>query len=69
MSLPARQQRLLDRFEQSLHACDPHLMSMFAIFTKLTNDEEMPGLEELESRSSPLWGWVTRLAMSTDAPS
>jgi hypothetical protein len=30
MSLPARQQRVLDQIEHSLHACEPHLKSMFA---------------------------------------
>jgi Protein of unknown function (DUF3040) len=35
MSLPACQQRVLDRVEQSLYACDPRLRSKFAIFTKL----------------------------------
>jgi hypothetical protein len=62
MSLPACQQRVLDRIEQSLHACDPRLRSKFAIFTKLTRAEEMPRLEELESRSLPPWGWLKRLA-------
>jgi len=38
MSLPARQQQVLDRIEDSLHACDPRLRSMFAIFTKLTRE-------------------------------
>jgi hypothetical protein len=64
MSLPARQQRVLDRIESPLHACDPYLRSMFAIFTKLTSDEEMPRLEELKSRSLPLPGWLKRLARS-----
>jgi hypothetical protein len=61
MSLPARQQRVLERMERSLHACDPRLRSMFAIFTKLTRDEEMPRQEELERRSLPPFGWLTRL--------
>jgi len=38
MSLPARQQQVLDRIEDSLHACDPRLRSMFAIFTELTRE-------------------------------
>jgi len=57
MSLPARQQRVLDRIERSLHVCEPHLTSMFAVFTKLTGDEEMPRLEELRPRSLPFPGW------------
>lgn len=60
MSLPARQQRVLDRIEHSLPICEPHLNSMFAIFTKLTGDEDMPGLEALDARSLPFPGWRKR---------
>ena len=60
MSLPARQQRVLDRIEHSLHVCEPHLKSMFAVFTKLTGDEEMPRLEELRPRPLPFPGWRKR---------
>jgi len=56
MSLPARQQRALDRIEYSLHVCEPHPKSMFAIFTKLTGGEEMPRPEELQPRSLPFPG-------------
>jgi hypothetical protein len=35
MSLPACQQRVLDRIKQSLHARDHGLISKFAIFAKL----------------------------------
>ena len=61
MTLPACQQRVLDRVERSLHACDPRLRSMFAIFTKLTSADEMPRLEQLESRRLPLPDWLRRL--------
>ena len=47
MSLPASQQRILDRIEHSLHVSDPPLRSMFAIFTKLVREEGMPLPEEL----------------------
>ena len=62
MSLPARQQRVLDRIERSLHVCEPHLRSMFALFTKLTGDEEMPRLEELRLRPLPFPGLRKRPA-------
>jgi hypothetical protein len=62
MSLPARQERVLERIEHSLQACDPPLRSMFAMFTKLARDEEMPRLEKLHAPSSPLWDWLKRLA-------
>jgi hypothetical protein len=42
MSLPACQQRVLDRIEQSLRACDARLKSKFAIITKLTR--QGPGM-------------------------
>jgi hypothetical protein len=57
MSLPARQQWVLDRIEHSLHVCEPHLKSMFAIFTKLTGDEEMPRRQELQLRPLPFPSW------------
>jgi hypothetical protein len=35
MSLPASQQRVLDRMETRLRAGEPHLASMFGIFARL----------------------------------
>jgi hypothetical protein len=61
MSLPARQERVLGRIEHSLYAGDPRLRSMFATFTKLTRGQEMPRLEQLESRLWPLRNWRQRL--------
>ena len=61
MSLPARQERILGRIEHSLHAGDPRLRSMFATFTKLTRGQQMPRLEQLESRSWPPWCWLKPL--------
>ena len=37
MSLPERQQEVLDQIEQSLHQSDPGLSSMFAGFAKLAS--------------------------------
>lgn len=50
MGLPARQRRALDRIEDSLEGSDPRLAKMFAIFGRLTRDEEMPRKEELRHR-------------------
>ena len=61
MSLPTRQERILGRMAHSLHASEPHLTSMFAIFTTLTRDENMPGLEALDASSLPHGGWRLRL--------
>jgi Protein of unknown function (DUF3040) len=43
MTLSARQQKVLDQIERSLHAADPHLRSMFTIFTRLTAQDAIPG--------------------------
>ena len=47
MSLPASQQRVLDRIEEALRRREPRLASMFAIFTRLTVHEEVPRTEAL----------------------
>jgi Protein of unknown function (DUF3040) len=39
VSLPAAQQRVLDRMEGALQASEPHLATMFAIFTRINHDE------------------------------
>ncbi len=49
MSLPARQQRALDQIEKTLLADDPRFGSLFAIFTRLTWHEAMPGIELVKS--------------------
>ena len=49
MSLPARQQHALDRIEKALLADDPPFGSRFAIFTRLTWHEAMPGIELVKS--------------------
>jgi hypothetical protein len=39
MSLPARQQRVIDNLEGALQASEPHLASMFTIFAQLHEKE------------------------------
>lgn len=48
MSLPARQRRALDRIEKTLLAGDPRFSGLFAVFTRLTWHEAMPGIELLK---------------------
>lgn len=60
MSLPASQQRILDRIEQKLRASDPRLTSLFSIFTRLTRDEDMPRIEEIKARLARFGGWAGR---------
>jgi len=60
VSLPTRQQRSLDRIERKLIASDPVLHSWFAIFARLTRDEEMPRIEEVRDRLARFGGWLAR---------
>jgi len=60
MSLPASQQRILDRIERKLRDTDPRLTSLFSIFTRLTRDEDMPRAEEIKARLARFGGWIGR---------
>jgi hypothetical protein len=50
MSLPSGQQRMLDTIEGKLAESDPRLVSLFAIFSRLTRTENMPWIEQLRAR-------------------
>ena len=52
MSLPERQQQILDQIEQVLQAADPHLKSMFAAFARLAPREAGPASEVIARRSA-----------------
>ncbi len=43
MSLPARQQRVIDQMDGTLRASEPELASMYAIFARLNADEPVSG--------------------------
>jgi len=58
MSLPACQQRVLDRIESALQRREPRLTAMFAMFTRLNTNERIPRIEHLEA--SPWWAWHRR---------
>lgn len=62
MSLPACQQRILDGIAGTLRARDPRLVSMFAIFTRLTRTEPMPINEALDASHLRLAAHRLRLA-------
>ena len=49
-SLPAGRRRTLDRIERTLVAEDPVLGLRFALFTRLTLEEDMPGAERVPGR-------------------
>jgi hypothetical protein len=66
MSLPACQQRTLDRIDTALRVREPRLASMFAIFTRLAADEETPWWERLRA---PRWpGGRLRAVVVSKAP-
>jgi hypothetical protein len=58
MSLAAREQQILDGMETALQAGETRLTSMFTIFTRLSSDEEIPGIEELAVRSRRPRSWL-----------
>lgn len=53
MGLPASQQRVLDRIEETLKHREPRLASMFALFTRLNIHERLPRIEALNPM--PWW--------------
>jgi hypothetical protein len=53
MSLPASQQRVLDRIEETLKIREPRLVAMFAMFARLNTGDGLPRTEVLES--VPWW--------------
>jgi hypothetical protein len=55
MSLPGRQQLVLDQIERILAAADPQLKSMFAAFTRLASHEDLPETEVISGRPKRRW--------------
>jgi Protein of unknown function (DUF3040) len=60
VTLPVSQQRTLDRIDRMLRDSDPRLAALFAIFTRLTRDEEIPRIEEIRARLTRIGGWIAR---------
>ncbi len=58
MGLPVGQRKHLDKIETSLRASDPRLASLFTIFTRLSQDEEMPALEQVRASAAHVWLWL-----------
>jgi hypothetical protein len=53
VSLPVSEQRVLDGIESALEGGEPRLRSMFAIFTRLTQDDGAPPTEALRAETFP----------------
>src|SRR5260370_1385048 len=51
MSLPARERRRLNGIQGALDRSDPRLASLFATFSRLTREEDMPPVERLRVRA------------------
>jgi hypothetical protein len=51
MGLPVRQRRVLERIDSALRGSDPKLTALYAIFARLTRDEEMPRVEQLRHKA------------------
>ncbi|HEX6521373.1 MAG TPA: DUF3040 domain-containing protein [Streptosporangiaceae bacterium] len=51
MSLPPRQQRILDEIEQALQGDDSRMTSMFAAFGRAARAHDMPATEVISGRS------------------
>jgi hypothetical protein len=60
VSLPASQQRTLNRIDRMLRDSDPRLVALFSIFTRLTWEEEIPRIEEIRARLARFGGWLAR---------
>jgi hypothetical protein len=52
MSLPRRQQQILNQIEQALQAADPKLKSMFAAFGRSVRAQTGPAIEAISDRPS-----------------
>ena len=50
MSLPIGQQRVLESIEGKLSESDPRLVTLFSIFTRQTQTEKMPWIEQVAIR-------------------
>lgn len=63
MGLPVRQRKALDRIERVLRGSDPALAALYAIFGRLTRDEEIPRFEQLR-HGARVWLASLRLALA-----
>jgi hypothetical protein len=61
MGLPVRQRRVLERIEVALRGSDPKLAALYAIFARLTRDEDMPRAEQLRHKALLILTTVSRM--------
>jgi hypothetical protein len=58
MGLPVRQRIKLDHLDRTLRGTDPKLAALYAIFGRLTRDEEMPRFEQLRHGLAARLAWL-----------
>ncbi len=64
MSLPRRQQVILDQMERLLHTADPRLKSMFTTFHRSVQVEAMPSSEVIIPRSPRRMLFISALVVA-----
>jgi 4-amino-4-deoxy-L-arabinose transferase-like glycosyltransferase len=58
MGLPVRQRMKLDHIDRTLRGTDPRLAALYAIFGRLTRDEEIPRFEQLRHGVMARLAWL-----------
>lgn len=58
MGLPVRQRRKLGHIDRTLRGTDPKLVALYAIFGRLTRDEEIPRFEQLRHGLMAKLAWL-----------
>jgi hypothetical protein len=60
MGLPVRQRVMLDHIDRTLRGADPKLAALYAIFGRLTREEDIPRFEQLRHGLMARLGWLRR---------
>lgn len=58
MGLPVRQRMALDDIDRALRGSDPRLAALYAIFGRLTKNEEIPRIEQLRHGALAWLAWI-----------
>ncbi|MGH3300813.1 MAG: hypothetical protein ACRDOK_03840 [Streptosporangiaceae bacterium] len=66
MGLPVRQRMKLDHIDRTLRGTDPRLAALYAIFARLTREEEIPRIEQLRHGVMARLAWL-RLVLAAIA--
>ncbi len=58
MGLPVRQRMVLEHMDRTLRGTDPKLAALYAIFGRLTHNEDMPRIEQLRHGLMAKLAWL-----------